>query len=204
MTDEPTPAVNHHGDHGGFSGIPGTLCALAFLLTGRRSARLAADLTAVTGADRVVDVGCGPGVAVREAARRGAKAAGVDPSASMLKVGRAVFGGSGITLVKGEAEPLPLPDASATVVWALATVHHWRDVGAGLSEAHRVLISGGRLLAVERQSPPGATGFKSHGWTQPQAQAFAELCRAAGFDDVAVGTETVGRRGVWTVTATRP
>ncbi|MGE2836635.1 class I SAM-dependent methyltransferase [Mycobacterium sp. SMC-4] len=203
MTDD-SPTVNHHGDHPGFSGLSGTLCALVFLLTGRRSARLAAELTAVTADDHVVDIGCGPGTAVREAARRGARATGVDPSASMLAVGRAVFRRAGITLVEGEAEALPLPDASATVVWALATVHHWRAVDAGLTEAHRVLASGGRLLAVERQSPPGATGFASHGWTRAQADAFADLCRSAGFTGATVGSERVGRRDVWTVSATRP
>lgn len=179
------------------------MCALVFLLTGRRSARVAADLTAITADDRVLDIGCGPGVAVREAARRGATATGVDPSTSMLKIGRAVFGRAGISLVEGAAEALPVPDASATVVWALATVHHWPDVESGLAEAHRVLAPGGRLLAVERQSPSGATGFASHGWTRAQADAFADLCRAAGFAGATVGSERVGRREVWTVTATR-
>ncbi|MEZ0341500.1 class I SAM-dependent methyltransferase [Mycobacterium sp. pV006] len=203
MSDEPAPAVNHHGDHPGFSGLTGTLCALIFLLTGRRSARLAADLTGVTADDRVLDIGCGPGVAVREAVRRGAHATGVDPSTSMLTIGRAVFGRAGINLVEGGAEALPVPDFSATVVWALATVHHWPDVESGLAEAHRVLPPGGRLLAVERKSPAGATGYKSHGWTDAQATAFADLCHAAGFSGVTVGSERMGRRDVWAVTAVR-
>jgi trans-aconitate methyltransferase len=41
--------------------------------------RAVADAAEPTAADRVVDVGCGPGTAVRLAARRAAIAAGIDP-----------------------------------------------------------------------------------------------------------------------------
>ena len=83
-------AVNHHADHPGFAGVSGCLFGFAFLLTGGRTARLAADLADVTAADHVVDVGCGPGTAARTAARRGARVTGVDPAPSMLTVARAV------------------------------------------------------------------------------------------------------------------
>jgi ubiquinone/menaquinone biosynthesis C-methylase UbiE len=109
---------------------------------------------------------------------------------------------SAITWADGSAEALPVPDDSATIVWALATVHHWRDVDAGLAEVCRVLAPGGRLLAVERQSPPGATGFASHGWTTEQAESFAALCRSAGFRDVTVASRRAGRRSVWAISGT--
>lgn len=196
--------VNHHADHPGFSGIAGTLFALVFLIAGRASARLAADIAAVSPDDRVVDIGCGPGGAVREAARRGATATGVDPSPAMLRVARLVTRGRPVAWTQGTAERVPLPDGSATVVWSLATVHHWKDVGAGLAEAHRLLAPGGRLFAVERQSPPEATGLASHGWTRAQAESFAAQCRSAGFGDVEVGADRAGRRHVWVVRAGRP
>jgi trans-aconitate methyltransferase len=41
--------------------------------------RAVADAAELTAADRVVDVGCGPGTAVRLAARRAAIATGIDP-----------------------------------------------------------------------------------------------------------------------------
>jgi ubiquinone/menaquinone biosynthesis C-methylase UbiE len=99
---------------------------------------------------------------------------------------------------------MPLPAGSATVVWSLATVHHWQDVGAGLGEARRVLSPQGRLLAVERQVREGATGLASHGWTQQQAESFAAQCRDAGFTDVAIEQHGSGRRAVWAVRAIRP
>lgn len=196
--------VNHHADHPGFAGITGSLLGLLFLVTGRANARLATELAGVSAADHVVDIGCGPGTAARAAVRHGARVTGVDPSASMLRVARAVTHGGGIRWAEGTAEDLPVPDGSATVVWALATVHHWRDVTEGLAQAHRVLAPGGRLLAVERRTHQGATGLASHGWTDAQAESFAELCRTAGLVDVRVRSARTGRRAVWTVIGTRP
>jgi ubiquinone/menaquinone biosynthesis C-methylase UbiE len=197
--------VNHHADHPGFSGITGALFGPLFLVIGRWNARRAVELAGVTADDSVVDIGCGPGNAVRAAARRGARATGVDPSSMFLRLARAVTRDSKrIAWAQGTAENVPLPDGSATVVWSLATVHHWKDVGKGLHEAHRVLASRGRLLAIERQTQPGATGVASHGWTQQQADSFAAQCRTAGFNDVTIDTREAGRRTVWVVRAIRP
>lgn len=165
-------------------------------------ARLAADLAGVSNTDRVIDVGCGPGTAVREAARRGARAIGIDPAPVMLRLAEALTRQrGGITWAEGTAEDLRQPDASATVLWCVATVHHWKDVVTGLAEARRVLAPAGRLLAIERRVRPGATGLASHGWTDSQAQSFAAQCRAAGFDDVRAEQHTPGRRALWTVLA---
>lgn len=197
--------VNHHADHPGFSGVMGALCGLAFLLMGRKNARLAVRLAGVSENDHVVDIGCGPGSAVRLAARRGARATGVDPSSMFLRIARVVTPKSAnITWVEGTAENVPLRNESATVLWSLATVHHWQDVTAGLREAHRVLAPGGRLLAIERQTEPGATGFASHGWTRQQAESFAAQCHTAGFSDAVVDSDDAGRRPVWVVRARRP
>ncbi|MGV0742240.1 class I SAM-dependent methyltransferase [Mycolicibacterium sp. XJ870] len=200
---QPALAVNHHADHPGFAGVTGVLFGLVFLLVGRSKAKLAADIAQVSAEDRVVDVGCGPGNAARVAARRGARVTGVDPSSAMLRVARVVTRKGGITWRQGTAESLPVADGSATVVWALATVHHWQDVDDGVAEARRVLAPGGRLVAIERQSPDGATGLASHGWTAQQAESFAALCRDAGFDHVCAAKRGTGRHAVWVVSGTR-
>jgi ubiquinone/menaquinone biosynthesis C-methylase UbiE len=68
--------------------------------------------------------------------------------------------------LQGGAEALSLPDESASVVWSIASVHHWADLDAGLrGEARRVLRPAGRLVAIERRTQPGARGHASHGWT---------------------------------------
>ncbi|WKG05805.1 class I SAM-dependent methyltransferase [Mycolicibacterium sp. HK-90] len=201
--NSPALPINHHADHPGFAGIPGVLCALAFLVVGRAKAKLATDVAKISPSDHVVDVGCGPGTAVRTAARRGARVTGVDPSPAMLRVARAVTRTGGITWSEGTAEDLPVADGAATVVWALATVHHWQDVDKAVAEARRVLTPGGRLITIERQSPSGATGLASHGWTRQQAEAFGALCRDTGFDKVSVAERGSGKGAVWVVSGTR-
>lgn len=200
----PSP-VNHHAHHPGFTGATGALFGLIMVVMGRAKARLAADVASVADADHVVDVGCGPGTAVRAAAGRGARVTGVDPAPVMLRLARTLTRDQpSITWADGVAEDLPLQDGSATVVWSLATVHHWKDVTVGLAEVHRVLASGGRFLAIERQVRAGATGLASHGWTEHQAESFAAQCRTAGLQNVQIENQRTGRRSVWVVSGVRP
>ena len=196
-------APNHHAHHPGFAGVGGLLAGLSMTVRRRGDARLAVRLTGVHAGDHLVDVGCGPGSAVRFAAGLGVHVTGVDPASVMLRLARRLTGSRvGITYVEGAAESLPVPDGVAAVVWTIASVHHWADLAAGLAEVRRVLAPGGRLLAVERHTRPGATGLASHGWTDEQGAAFADLCRAQGFDEVRLDSHKVGRRPVLTVVAT--
>ncbi len=205
MTDSHEPAVpNHHASHAPFSGATGLLVGLTMVWGRGAVAGLAADLTDITERDHVVDVGCGPGAFVREAQRRGARVSGVDPAPVMLKLARALTRKNVlVSWTEGAAEALPLPDASATVLWSVSTVHHWTDVEQGLREAHRVLRPSGRLLAVERRVSRGATGHASHGWTIDQAEMFARLCEASGFETVRTETHVAGRRPMVAVQAVR-
>ena len=197
-------APNHHAHHPGFSGPLGVVGALTMVLGRGPVARLAAELADVRAGERVVDLGCGPGAAVREAARRGAAAIGVDPAPVMLRFARwLTLGRRSVTWLRGSAEAVPVGDGCADVVWSIATVHHWSDVGAGLAEVRRVLAPGGRFLAIERRTTPGATGLRSHGWTDAQAAAFADACRASGLEDVACATHRAGRSVLLTIAAGR-
>ncbi len=204
MNASPARPVNHHADHPGFGGVTGLLAGLLMLIAGRGRARFAVDLASVSKADHVVDIGCGPGSSVRIAASRGAHAIGVDPAPVMLRLARTCTRGHPpVRWLRGTVEELPLADGCATVAWSVATVHHWRNVSAGLAEVSRVLASGGRFLAIERQVRADATGLASHGWTDDQAQSFAAQCRSAGFDTVRVDRRTCGRRVMWVVQAVR-
>jgi ubiquinone/menaquinone biosynthesis C-methylase UbiE len=204
MTDD-TLVPNHHHDYPGFSGLSGLLAA-ATMTTGRGGdSRLVAELTHLRPDDLVVDVGCGPGAAARHAARLGARVTGVDPARVMLRVARALTHGPRVRYVEGTAEALPLPDDSATVVWSIATVHHWRDLDAGVRDVRRVLRPGGRFVAVERHTQPNATGIASHGWTTEQGEAFARILGEHGFADTHVEPpRRSGRRSVIAVVAAEP
>jgi ubiquinone/menaquinone biosynthesis C-methylase UbiE len=194
-TDPILPVPNHHASHGGFAGANGLAAALRFLSGRDDAAQLAIELAEVQRGDRLVDVGCGPGIAAQRARSLGAEVVGVDPATVMLRVARVRWWRrSGVSWRIGTAESLPVEDAWATVVWSLATVHHWVDLAGGLDEAWRVLAPGGRLVAIERRiEDTEAEGVASHGWTVEQAESFAEHCRRRGFVDVTTGSHVRGR-----------
>lgn len=193
MADE-TLAPNHHGDHPGFSGLSGLVAAVGFARGRSADATLAIRLAELTAGDRVVDVGSGPGVAARRAAELGAEVVAVDPAAMMLRVGRLANRAKGLRYAHGAAQALPVDDGWASVVWSLATVHHWPDLDAALCEVGRVLAPGGRFVAIERHVAHGAHGLASHGWTRAQADAFAACCEAFGLF-TAVAEHADGNRG---------
>ncbi len=199
---EPNTPPNHHADYPGFAGVAGLVAALSMVFGRKGDAQLAVRLSGMGPGDTVVDIGCGPGVAVRYAARRGATVYGVDPAPVMLRVARLLARTRArVRFIDGSAEAMPLPDGSASVLWSIATVHHWSDIDAGLLEVHRVLLFGGRLVAMERRAQPGARGHRSHGWTDEQALAFADRCRERGFRDVHVERAKIGRRSTVSVVA---
>jgi ubiquinone/menaquinone biosynthesis C-methylase UbiE len=200
--DQQQAPPNHHADYAGFRGVSGLIAALSMAFGRKGDAQLAVRLSGMGSGDSVVDVGCGPGVAVRYAARLGATVTGVDPAPVMLRVARLLTRNPArVRYAKGVAEEIPLPDGSVSVVWSIATVHHWSDIDAGLREVRRVLLPGGRLVAMERRVQPGALGHGSHGWTDEQAITFADRCRDHGFSDVRLERATIRRRSTVSVVA---
>ena len=171
------------------------------------AARMVADLAQLASTDTVVDIGCGPGTAVRVAARRSAAATGVDPSPASLRLARWITARHGIrnaTFLPGTAERLPVGDASATVIWALSSFHHWDDPPTALVEIRRVLRSGGRLLIAERRADPGARGHARHGIDQEAANQLVEALREAGFDGTRGEVHGSGRTTRRVVRASAP
>jgi ubiquinone/menaquinone biosynthesis C-methylase UbiE len=205
MANNDTLIPNHHRDHAGFAGLSGLLAAVSMTIHRDEDARVAAGLARVGPGDTVVDIGCGPGAGARYAARLGAAVIGVDPAPVMLRVARGLTRSRNVRYVEGSAEVLPVADGAATVVFAIATVHHWRDVDAGLAEVRRVLRPGGRFVAIERRTQPGADGLASHGWTDEQVDVFARACTDQGFLDVRVEPpQRSGRKPIVAVTANAP
>ncbi len=205
MSTDGTCAPNHHAHYPVFAGLAGLVAAATMAVGREGNARLAEQLSALGPGDTVVDVGCGPGTAVRRAARLGASVTGVDPAPVMLRVARLLTRhAERVRYAAGTAEALPLPDASVSVLWTISSVHHWADLDTALREARRVLKPAGRLVAIERRSVPGAHGHASHGWTDEQAAGFAELCRDHGLLDVRIDRHDTGRNKTVSVTGTAP
>ncbi|MGH8960421.1 MAG: class I SAM-dependent methyltransferase [Jatrophihabitantaceae bacterium] len=114
-------------------------------------------LTAAPRAASVLDVGCGTGRLLRMLAsglESASELTGVDPSASMIEVarrGNTVH--NALAFVVGAAEALPVPDDSIDLIVTTTSFDHWADQGAGLSECHRVLRTGGRLVLADLIAP---------------------------------------------------
>jgi ubiquinone/menaquinone biosynthesis C-methylase UbiE len=185
------------------------MSALSMLIRRRRIALTAVDAARLDPADRVIDIGCGPGTAVRYAARRVSAATGVDPDPAMLRAARrmsavrrmgAVRGRRNITWLRGDAGKLPLPDAQATVAWAISSIHHWSDHVAGLAEVSRVLAPEGRLLIVEQL----AADENSRGISADRVGELSGQPSAAGFRAVHVETVMAGRRTLAIISGTNP
>ena len=79
-----------------------------------------------------------------------------DLSAAMLEAVAAEAERRGLANVEtrqGSVEALPWPDGSFDVVASRYSAHHWRDAGAGLREARRVLKPGGLAAFMDVVAP---------------------------------------------------
>jgi 2-polyprenyl-3-methyl-5-hydroxy-6-metoxy-1,4-benzoquinol methylase len=120
---------------------------------------------------RVLDLGCGEGHFAGPIMRAGADLVAVDVAEKPLRRARASNPRLELRLVE-PGEPLPFEDSSFDVVWSGETIEHVADTGQWLSEARRVLCSGGILLL----STP------DHGLLSRLRLAIRERAFAAHFD----------------------
>ena len=104
----------------------------------------------------VLDVGCGQGIDLINYARSGARATGVDLTPRHVELARGHLESLGLegTVVQGDAEALPFPDASFDRVSSNGVLHHTPDMQRALAEIARVLRPGGRatVLVYNRRS----------------------------------------------------
>lgn len=97
---------------------------------------------------RVIDVGCGDGRHIVEAARRGCFAVGLDYDANELRRTRARIGAGRLDLVVGDASRLPFRDGAFAAVICTETLEHLPDDAGAIREIARVLRPGGALLGA--------------------------------------------------------
>lgn len=121
-------------------------------------------LVRVRPAPAILDVGCGTGINLIEAARVLGPAralAGIDLSPGMVAVARAkaAFLGVPADIRVGDAEALPYPAGSFDLVLCNSVFHWLRDRARAAREFARVLAPGGQLLLICAAAP----GFRE--WT---------------------------------------
>src|SRR5215216_3194760 len=128
-------------------------------MMGRRSSnvrrnRWAVDLLAVEPTDRVLELGCGPGVAIAALASRASRGlvVGVDHSQVMIGQARrrnaAGIRAGRVRLIQTPVERLSISDGPFNAALAVNTVGMWPDPTARLRELARLLRPGGRIALV--------------------------------------------------------
>lgn len=100
--------------------------------------------------DRLLDVGCGTGAAVRTAAASVAEAVGVDLSAGMIERGRELAAGlANVRLVIADAEALPFEDGTFSALLCTTSFHHYPAPQLAAAEMARVLAPKGRIVVAD-------------------------------------------------------
>ncbi|MEU5400466.1 methyltransferase domain-containing protein [Streptomyces sp. NPDC005963] len=164
-----------------------------------------------TAGARVVDVGCGGGVAVAELVGRGVTAVGLDRDPRLVAAARLRHPSCEFHVAGADA--LPFPDASLDGLRADRLLQLSTDPARSLGEARRVLAPGGRvvltgqdwdLLTIDsRDTALTRTLLRAHPDRVPNPQAvrtYRNLLSEAGFDHITVEVHTA----VHTVVEARP
>lgn len=100
----------------------------------------------VKGGDRLLDVGCGPGLLLGQAVERGAEAWGIDVSASALTLARRLVPKARVSV--GNAEALAFAAASFDHLTCIGTFEHFLNGDRALAEWRRVLKKDGRICVM--------------------------------------------------------
>jgi ubiquinone/menaquinone biosynthesis C-methylase UbiE len=132
-------------------GVLGRLGGVIMARMNRRCAAWVIDLLEVQPHDRILEVGCGPGVGIELLAKSAPEGyvAGVDASQEMVaqakvRNAQAITRGR-VDLRYGCAESLPFDDNTFNKTLAVNSTQVWTDVAAGLREIRRVMQAGGKM-----------------------------------------------------------
>ena len=132
----------------------------------RRAARLALDLQP---GDRVLDLACGTGLNfphLRELVGERGQVVGVDLTPAMLDIARKLIASKGwknVEVREADAASLPFADASFDKVLISFALNIIPDYVKAIEEVHRVLVPGGRFVALEMRA--GLPSLPA--WLQP-------------------------------------
>lgn len=178
-----------HGGIAQFHRPTGALGHVVGWIMGRRSSnvarsRWAVGLLDVQPTDRVLELGCGPGVAVAALTTRATRGlvVGVDHSQVMIRQARrrnrAAVRGGRVRLIHAPVESLSTSDGPFDAALAVNTVGMWPDRVERLRGLARLMRPGGRIALASQPRCPGATAATS----AAAAAELAGLLTDAGFE----------------------
>jgi len=154
-------------------GLLGRFGGIIMARTNEECGNWVVSLLEVQSADSVLEIGFGPGVAIKRLLMLADRVAGVDPSPEMIAQAQArnapAVATGRVELRRGAAARLPFESNTFDKAVAVNSMQVWPDAIAGLRELRRVLKPGGRV----------ALGFTPY--SGQKNEAVAEKLEAAGF-----------------------
>jgi len=142
-----------------------------------------------TPTERVIELGCGPGVAVAALADRATRGLVVGVDQSEVVIGQArrrnadAIRQGRVRLIHAPVERLQVTDGPFDAALAVNTVGMWPDLATRLREIGQRLRPGGRIALVSQPRCPGATAATS----AAAADRLTLQLSDAGFTVVRVG-----------------
>jgi SAM-dependent methyltransferase len=145
--------------------------------------------------DRLLEIGCGGGLLLRDALAAGATATGLDHSAEMVRLARERAPDAEV--VMGSADELPFAERSFTAV-AMSIVFLFLPDPVGVLRLCRRVLTVGSRAAIYTTAPelrgtpaaPEPLAGRSHFYDD---ESLAALARRAGFADVVVENDNGGQ-----------
>jgi SAM-dependent methyltransferase len=173
-----------------------------------RTNRLVVDELELGVDDRVLEVGCGPGVALALAAQRASRGhvSGVDPSPVMVAQARRrsaeQIGAGRADVTVASAAALPYDEESFTRIFSVNALPHWPSAADGLAEIRRVLRPGGRvLIALRMQRAGGGADPHAHGATEADIAGLRATLGRLGLVNVSSREHDLGRETLAVISA---
>ncbi len=146
--------------------------------SGQRNATVRlAQLARVSGAEDVLDVGCGIGGPSRFLAKAfGCRVAGLDLTAEFIEVANMLARRTGladkVSYRQGDALDLPFADASFDLVWSQNAAMNIADRDRLYAEMRRVLKPAGRLAIQDVAAGPGGEPYYPTPWAKDKSISF--------------------------------
>jgi len=100
----------------------------------------------------IADLGAGEGAFALLLAECAKKVIAVDTSAKMIEFGREQARRHGVANIEyrlGDMEEIPIDDGAVDLVFFSQSLHHALHPGRAVSEAHRILAPGGRIVILD-------------------------------------------------------
>ena len=174
-------------------GLPGRLVGweMALRPSNRKRNAWAVSLMDVQASDRVLEIGFGPGIAVREIARRATRGqvVGIDRSAVMraqaTRRNAAAIRAGRVSLALASIDDPPAFDGPFDKILAVNNMGMWSEPALRLRELAGLLRGGGLIAIVNQPRCPGATAET----TAAAAKQTVEALKVAGL--VAIDVETL-------------